>query len=709
MAKNDNLTDFLKDIADVIRDRTGTSDVINPQDFSSKIQQFNTVNINSGVGKKAINFYDYDGTLLYSYTKEEFNNLTNLPPIPQHDNMKDEEWNWTFDDIIAILDNIEILDVGVNCITNDGKTRLYLKLYCNTKVLLKFQIIDVREDTTFIIDWGDGEAQTITYSTICDPDYELCIVSDFVKINHIYNSSGDYCINITPLDNTIKLGDSINDSGFSNIQDAFYKIELGEKIILSEEALQYITCQSINVPKSLPFSAINRIDYLKFISIPKGVTVVPNFSNSRIEIISLPNTIINTHNSNFENNPILQNIYLSNVTNSDKMFQACINLKTIHLPSTYNIGASMFVNCGLQKLIIPNEVINLPKSVLINSDIKYIKIFSNTKGTGSSLSGLKLLSVCDLIDATPSNLQNEFYNINEEALLLIKSELWDEWFNNVYPDARYCLTTDVYPKETKSIEIFPELMYLTYKDTSVNVIINGVVDGNKISTGDNVENYDYKRYVKLDSISTENTSALEKAITLEYELNGQIATANVIQAGVGIQHIDGTLYSLNDWTNNAFDSDLANGVCLSIGENSFVISKNSFENYKWGGYGTDILTEDSVGKGKDNTDLIISTLDENNGEEYAAKIAKSYIFPNGNVGFLPSKNEIELIINNKDKIAEAFNLLGIDFLVAQEYWLSSSQSSINYVYCMNVQYYGTIKLTTISKNTPCKIRPISYL
>ena len=37
MAKNDNLKDFLTDVADAIREKKGTTDKINPQDFSSEI------------------------------------------------------------------------------------------------------------------------------------------------------------------------------------------------------------------------------------------------------------------------------------------------------------------------------------------------------------------------------------------------------------------------------------------------------------------------------------------------------------------------------------------------------------------------------------------------------------------------------------------------------------------------------------------------
>ena len=41
MAKNNNLTDFLKDVADAIREKTGSEDLINPQDFSTQIRSLN--------------------------------------------------------------------------------------------------------------------------------------------------------------------------------------------------------------------------------------------------------------------------------------------------------------------------------------------------------------------------------------------------------------------------------------------------------------------------------------------------------------------------------------------------------------------------------------------------------------------------------------------------------------------------------------------
>lgn len=45
MAKNNNLPDFLKDVADAIREKKGTSNLINPQDFSTEIEGIQTSNI----------------------------------------------------------------------------------------------------------------------------------------------------------------------------------------------------------------------------------------------------------------------------------------------------------------------------------------------------------------------------------------------------------------------------------------------------------------------------------------------------------------------------------------------------------------------------------------------------------------------------------------------------------------------------------------
>lgn len=77
MAKNNNLKDFLTDVADAIRSKTGESGLINPQDFSARIASIQTgggggdtpaPSPTPSASNEGVTFYDYDGTVLHSYT-----------------------------------------------------------------------------------------------------------------------------------------------------------------------------------------------------------------------------------------------------------------------------------------------------------------------------------------------------------------------------------------------------------------------------------------------------------------------------------------------------------------------------------------------------------------------------------------------------------------------------------------------------------------
>ena len=59
MAKNDNIKDFCKDVADAIRAKKGTTDLINPQDFSAEIASIEGGG--SGGGESNIEYLDVSG------------------------------------------------------------------------------------------------------------------------------------------------------------------------------------------------------------------------------------------------------------------------------------------------------------------------------------------------------------------------------------------------------------------------------------------------------------------------------------------------------------------------------------------------------------------------------------------------------------------------------------------------------------------------
>ena len=153
--------------------------------YASKIDGIKTgVKLES----KGVDFIDYDGTLLYTYTIAEAQNLTELPPLPEHDGLICQEWNWNLNDIKDF--NNELI-VGATYTTDDGSTRIYITLYNEWKSpILSFTQSKV---SAVEIDWGDGNTEISPDST------GLC------SIKHNYATAGDYVIKLKPLDNSVNI------------------------------------------------------------------------------------------------------------------------------------------------------------------------------------------------------------------------------------------------------------------------------------------------------------------------------------------------------------------------------------------------------------------------------------------------------------------------------------------------------------------------
>lgn len=76
-----------------------------------------------------IRFFDYDGTIVASYTEVP----ESLPPNPTHEGLTAQGWNWTLEDIATQFESTGACDVGQMYITDDGKTRIYITVSDQTK------------------------------------------------------------------------------------------------------------------------------------------------------------------------------------------------------------------------------------------------------------------------------------------------------------------------------------------------------------------------------------------------------------------------------------------------------------------------------------------------------------------------------------------------------------------------------------------------
>lgn len=162
--------------------------------------------------------------------------------------------------------------------------------------------------------------------------------------------------------------------------------------------------------------------------------------------------------------------------------------------------------------------------------------------------------------------------------------------------------------------------------------------------------------------TTKNTSWLIRPFcTYEY---------NPVPNGVYIYDKDNNRYTKEEWASSGKGVSAVCGIGISTDTNSFMVSTAiSAQNYAFGGKGTlisntpilDINVASSdlykATHGFIYTDTIISQL--RTGNAPAAEYAKTYMFGNGQNGYLPSYGEVTTLYSYKTQVEEILRMLGL--------------------------------------------------
>lgn len=240
-----------------------------------------------GYNHGGVNFFDVDGTILYSYTSEEFLALTEMPPNPDRswDWLTAQGWNWTLSDAKTYVTNYGALNIGQHYITIDNKTAIHVLLpdgCLNPQLGLYLS-------GTVDIDWGDETAhETLTGSS-----------SSYQYTTHTYAEPGRYYILITVTSGTaiMKGGNSAN--------KLFCKGGLGNTTP-SNESKKYTNCiQDIHIGANMDIGtyAFYRCYSMKHISIPSTVRSINNSTfqwNSSLQAVVIPEGVTALGTSTFE-------------------------------------------------------------------------------------------------------------------------------------------------------------------------------------------------------------------------------------------------------------------------------------------------------------------------------------------------------------------------------------------------------------------------
>ena len=118
--------------------------------------------------EKALNFYDFEGTLVASYDADEIAGLTELPEAPDHSAdevpLTFEEWNWTLAEIKEYHTDMPeaTIDVGATYHPTDGKLHLIVETFVDNYL----NPIQLQFNQGAQIDWGDGTISSASTSDI---------------------------------------------------------------------------------------------------------------------------------------------------------------------------------------------------------------------------------------------------------------------------------------------------------------------------------------------------------------------------------------------------------------------------------------------------------------------------------------------------------------------------------------------------------------
>ena len=370
-----------------------------------------TVNVSSGgteVESKDVDFIDYDGTIVESYTAQEFAALSALPSNPSHTGLTSQGWNWALQDAKTYVQNHGGLVIGQMYIPTDEKTKV--KIHMDGNNLSPY--LGLGLNGTAVIDWGDNSSDTVTGSS----------VATAVHTQHTYAEAGDYTISIAVTGSANILGEAAgtyllwekNTSAPNSkvYRTAIKEINIGKNVNFSNNySLTNCFClKAITLPYGLTslgagLAFQNCFDLVALV-IPSGVTLTTSnmcIACESLIDISLPygltaltaNTVTNCHSltrlytpdsvTTFGGSTGLSRLKTLAVpinTADIPAFSAAYSLRTIEIPSSAarKFLAAALMNCwGLENITIPSGVTSIAANAFNTcQSLQYIKFEGNT-------------------------------------------------------------------------------------------------------------------------------------------------------------------------------------------------------------------------------------------------------------------------------------------------------------------------------------------
>ena len=347
-------TDDLKAVADAIRAKGGTSEpLVYPDGFVTAIQAIQTGGPAPGAPGD-ITFYDYDGTIVTSWTLEELATKTALPELPSHEGLICQGWNWSLADLKTTNRK---MNVGAMYITDDGKTRIYIRLEEGRTS----PMLGCCPNGTVTVDWGDGTTpDTLTGTSIgtvkWTPTHAYAAPGDYVIKLTVAGSMGFYGERSTTAGGGLLRHSSSDDGRNAGYLNGVKKIEIGRGVV---RIAQYAFCACYSLGSVTIPSGVTRIEgggfyhcySLTSVAIPNSVTEIYAYAFNycySLTSVAIPNSVTEWYSNIFAYDYSLATVTIPNsiVTIKREEFYNCYSLISIAIPkSVTTIGRDAFAGC----------------------------------------------------------------------------------------------------------------------------------------------------------------------------------------------------------------------------------------------------------------------------------------------------------------------------------------------------------------------------
>ena len=335
----------------------------------SGIDGYNSVTVNvpssGGGGSTAedVTFFDCDGTVLHTYALDEIQEMEQLPELPSRSGLICQGWNLTLEELKA---HNRAANVGAVYITDDGKTRLYVKVAQETGTTVRLGFSQTLAYGV-TVDWGDGTpAQTFSGT-------------GGKVASHDYSQPADYVITLDVADGCT-LGLGTNDG--SDVMDGsaanrclLKKAELGNGVTsIGSYAFRYCySLTSVTIPEGVTSIGSNAFQYcysLTSVTLPDGVTRIGDYA-----------------------------------------FQYCYSLASVTLPDgVISIGPGAFYSCSsLTSITIPGSVTSIGNNAF------------------SGCSGMKYYDFTEHTSVPALSNTGAFSSIPAGCEIRVPAALYDEW------------------------------------------------------------------------------------------------------------------------------------------------------------------------------------------------------------------------------------------------------------------------------------------